>query len=166
MQTVFTIGRRFSKYKYLSVAANSFVVFTFYFIYRYLFGASFPQFAGMPLALIFVILGLIVAKITLWAFGKYAAGVSYQLTQSGLLVRTGSMERLYRWEDFRGAQFRDGSFQNVFPVEFQVGNEPLMLNQHLDGLCRLTYEIFLRIQDHVSLDPQLVQHAKNMLDVY
>ena len=166
MQTTFTIGRRLSKYKYLSVAANSFVVFTFYFIYRYLFGATFPKFTGVPLTLLFVILGLVVAKITLWAFGKYAAAISCQLTQSGLLIRNGSVERLYRWEDFRSAQLQDGSFQNVFPVEFQVGNEALMLNQHLDGLCRLTYEIFLRIQDHVSLDPQLVQHAKNMIDIY
>ncbi len=166
MQSTFTIGRRLSKYKYLSAAVNTFIIFTFYFIYRYLFGASFPQFTGTPLALIFVILGLVVAKITLWAFGKYAAAVSYQLTQSGLLVRNGSVERLYRWEDFRSAQLRDGSFQNVFPVEFQVGNESLMLNQHLDGLCCLTYEIFLRIQDHTSLDPQLVQNAKNMIDVY
>ena len=53
MQNTFKIGRRLSKYKYLGVAVNSSIVFAFYFIYRYLFEASFPNFVGLPLFLIF-----------------------------------------------------------------------------------------------------------------
>ena len=166
MQNTFKIGRRLSKYKYLGVAVNSSIVFAFYFIYRYLFEASFPNFVGLPLFLIFATFSFVVGRVTLWCFNKYTAGVSYQLTQDGLLVKTGKLEKIYHWADFRSVKLRDGSFQNVFPVEFQIGDESVMLNQHLDGLCLLTHEIFLRIQDHVSLDPELVQHAKNMIDVY
>lgn len=166
MKETYIIGARLKKFKYLSIAVNTALIFTFYFIYRFLFAPSFPDLVGTPLALLFLLLTLLTAALTVKAFDRYASSVSYQLTPEGLLEIRAKSTRLYLWQDFSGVSFRDGSFQNVFPVEFQVGQSTLMLNQHLDGLCRLTYEIFLRIQDHVPLPADLVEKTRQMIDVY
>lgn len=162
MKKSYTIGHRFNKWKYAAVIINSFVVFTFYFIYSYLFfGVS-----EVIMALIFVALGVLIAKVTVMLFDKYAFGVVYTVTDKGLSVKTGRIERLYLWEDFKSVSFADGGFQNVFPVEFKVKDEKIMLNQYLDDLCRLTRDIFEHIKTHVDIPPDLIKRAEDMTDVY
>ena len=166
MNKTYRIGRRFRKMQYLSVAINCLIVFGFYFIYRFIFEGIAPRFVGGPLALIYLLLAVVVAKLTLLFSDKYAASVCYTPTRDGLLYTQGKRELLYRWEEFSGAKLEEFRFRGVFPVEFQVNGKPLMLNQNLDGLCELTSEILERIRPYASPDPELVKRAKDMSGVY
>ena len=166
MNKSYRIGRRFRKMQYASVAVNCLIVFAFYFIYRFIFEGLFPQFVSGPMALIFLLLAVAVARLTLRFSDKYAASVCYTPTRDGLLYTRGKRELLYRWEEFSGAKLEEFRFRGVFPVEFQVSGKPMMLNQNLDGLCELTSEIFERIRPYAALAPELVKRAKDMGGVY
>lgn len=166
MDHTFRIGRRFQKIKYLCVIVNLLVTATFYFIYRYLLEASFPDFVNAPLALIFLLIGFAVAKVTLWAAEKYAAGISYRVTEKGLVVVQGRLEQLLPWNRFTAARLQVYQFQGVFPVEFQVEGKTLILNQYIDGLCRLTGLILEQIRDHAEIDPAAERRSQDLLDVY
>lgn len=166
MEKTYRIGRRFRKLQYVSVAVNCLIVFGFYFIYRFIFEGMAPQFVGAPLALLFLLLGVIAARLTLSLSGKYAAGVRCVLTEDGLRVEQGKRKRFYRWEDFSGAKLEEFRFRGVFPVVFQIAGTPVMLNQHLDDLCGLTCEIFERIAPYARLDPELIKRAEDMRGVY
>lgn len=166
MNKTYRIGRRFRKMQYASVAVNCLVVFAFYFIYRFIFEGLFPRFVGAPMALVFLLLGVIVARLTLRFSDRYAAGVRYTLTEEGLAAVQGKKERLYRWEDFSGAKLEEFRFRGVFPVEFQIAGRPVMLNQYIDGVCELTAEIFEQIAPYAQLDPELIKRAEDMRGVY
>ena len=166
MDKTYRIGLRYRKMQYASVVVNCLIVFAFYFVYRFVFEGVFPQFVGAPLALVFLLLAAVVARLTLTFTNRYAAGVAYTLTAEGLRYRSGKRESLYRWADFSGAKLVEYQFRGVFPVEFQVEGKPMMLNQNVDGLCELTCKIFERISDHVRLEPELVKRAADMRGVY
>lgn len=166
MQNTYTIGRRFQKLKYICVAVNCLVVGMFYFIYRFLLEGMFPEFSRLPLALIFCLLMLGAARITIWAADKYARAVTYTVTSDGLFHRVKDRERFYPWSDFSSVRLQGAYFQGVFPVEFQVGTEKLVLNQHIDDLYRLTGDVFRHIEDHVAIDPALIRQADEMEGVY
>lgn len=166
MNETFRIGRRFLKIKYLCVIVNSFVVATFYFIYRYLLETSFPNFVKTPLALIFLAIGILTVKITLWATDKYASGISYHVTAEGLTVTQGHSVQTYSWGSFTNAKLRTYKFQGIFPVEFQVAGKILVLNQYTEELCRLTGLILDHIQDYAEIDPTARQKSQDLLDVY
>ena len=166
MEKTYRIGRRFRKLKYFSAIVNCLIVFGFYFIYRFLFEGIAPQLAGAPLALLFVLLGAVTARLTLSAWDKYAASVRCVLTEDGLRVIQGRTEQLYRWEEFSGAKMQEFRFHGAFPVVFQAAGRSMMLNQHLDDLCGLTCEIFERIAPYAKLDPRLIQRAEDLRGVY
>lgn len=166
MERRYRIGVRFRKIKYLSVAVNCGIVFVFYFIYRYVFEEAFPHFVGAPLALVFLLLALLVARVTLRVADRYASGIEYRATPDGLRTRAGKREQFYAWEDFSSAKLEEFRFRGVFPVEFQIAGKPVMLNQYVDGICELTAEIFERIAPYAQLDPELVKRAEDMRGVY
>lgn len=166
MEKRYRIGRRFRKLKYLSVAVNGSIVFVFYFIYRFVFGEAFPDFVGAPLALVFLLLGVLAARVTVFVADRYASGVEYRVTEAGLYERAGRREELYKWEDFSGAKLQEFQFRGVLPVEFQIAGRPMMLNQYVDGLSELTAEIFARIAPYAPLDPELVKRAEDLRGVY
>ena len=166
MEKRYRIGARFRKIKYFSMAVNVSVVFVFYFIYRYVFSGVFPGFVGAPLALVFLLLAVLVARVTLDVADRYASGVEYRVTEAGLYARAGRKEQTYAWEDFSSAKLQEFQFRGVFPVEFQVRGKPMMLNQYVDGVCELTAEIFEQIAPHTQLDPELVKRAEDMRGVY
>ena len=166
MDKTYRIGVRYRKYKYLSIAVNCAIVFTFYFIYRFLLEEAFPKLVGAPLALLFLLLGVIVARVTAYFADKYAAQFGYRVTPEGLIAETWGRTTLYAWDSFSAAELREFQFRGVFPVEFQVGGKPMMLNQHVDGLCELTGEIFRRIEPHAKVDPALVKRAEDLRGVY
>ncbi|MBR3559958.1 MAG: hypothetical protein IKN81_00250 [Oscillospiraceae bacterium] len=166
MEKTYRIGVRFRKLKYFSVAINCAIVFAFYFIYRYVFSGVFPGFVGAPLALVFLLLGVLVGRVTLIYADKYASGIEYRVTEKGLYERTGKREQTYAWEEFTGAKLQEFQFRGVFPVEFQVRGKPMMLHQSVDGLCELTAEVFKRIAPYAVIDPELVERAEQMRGVY
>lgn len=166
MGNTFKIGRRFQKIKYFAVVMNCLVVCVFYFIYRFLLEEAFPKFVEAPLVMIFIALIFCVGKITIWAADRYAGLITYTITENGLLYRVGTRERLYPWEKFTAVRLRASYLQGMFPVEFQVGNETLMINQYVDGVYRLTGEIFRQIQAYVNVDQTLIKQAKDMEGVY
>ena len=166
MDKSYKIGVRFRKMKYFSVAINCAIVFVFYFIYRYIFSGIFPGFVGAPLALVFLLLGALIARVTVMYADRYAAGFEYRVTEKGLYERRGKREQTYAWADFSGAKLEEYQFRGVFPVEFQVNGRPMMLNQSVDGLCELTAEIFRRIAPYAQLDPELIKRAEDMRGVY
>lgn len=166
MEKTYRVGRRFRKLQYVSVAVNCLIVFGFYFIYRFIFESLSPRLVGAPLALLFVLFGVIAARLTLSVSDKYAAGVRYTPTEEGLRAVQGKKELFYRWEDFSGARLEEFRFRGVFPVVFQIAGKPVMLNQHVDGLCDLTCEIFKRVAPYARLDPELIKRAEDMRGVY
>lgn len=166
MEKTYRMGRRFRKLPYISAVVNCLIVFGFYFIYRFIFEDAAPQFVGAPLALLFAALGAVTARLTLWAWAKYAAGVRCVLTEKGLRVIQGKRELFYRWEEFSGAKMQEFRFHGAFPVAFQIAGKPVMLNQYLDDLCGLTCEIFERIAPYARLDPELIQRAEDLRGVY
>ena len=166
MGKTYRIGRRLRKLKYVSAIVNCLIVFGFYFIYRFVFEDISPQLVGAPLALLFVLLGAVTARLTLSAWDKYAASVHCTVTEKGLRVTQGKREQFYRWEEFSGAKMQEFRFHGAFPVTFQIAGESVMLNQSLDDLCGLTCEIFERIAPYAQLDPELIQRAEDLRGVY
>lgn len=166
MTKVYRIGPRFNKIKYLSVAVNCAIVFMFYFIYRYVFGERLGAAAGWPLALAFLLFGFLVAFLTLRIAGRYAAGISYSVTDRGLIWRMGKKEQIIAWSSFTGAKLRSISFSGVHPVDFTVDGKNMMLNQYIQDLCLLTGQIFDRIEDHVEIDPALRKRTRDLTGVY
>ena len=166
MEKTYRIGRRFRKLKYISAIVNCLIVFGFYFIYRFVFEDTAPQFVGAPLALLFVLLCAVTARLTLNAWDKYAASVRCVPAEDGLHVMQGKREQFYRWEEFSGAKMQEFRFHGAFPVVFQVAGNSMMLNQQLDDLCGLTCEIFERIAPYARLDPELVKRAEDLRGVY
>lgn len=166
MGKTYRVGRRFRKLQYVSAVVNCLIVFGFYFIYRFIFEDIAPQLAGAPLALLFVLLGVVTARLTLSAWNKYAASVRCVLTEDGLRVTQGKREQFYRWEEFSGAKMQEFRFHGAFPVVFQVAGNSIMLNQQLDDLCGLTREIFERIAPYARLDPELIKRAEDLRGVY
>lgn len=166
MDRTFLIGKRFLKLKYLCVIVNAFVVAAFYFIYRYLLEDAFPDLVNAPLAVVFLAVGAVVVKITLWVAEKYASGISYRVTEDGLIVVRGRLEELLPWDSFTAAKLQSYQFQGVFPVEFHLGKRHLILDQYIDELCRLTGLILDRIRDHAEIDPAVEQRVKDLMDIY
>ncbi|MCR5826185.1 MAG: hypothetical protein K6G54_06445 [Oscillospiraceae bacterium] len=166
MKNTYRVGRRFRRLQYASVVVNSLIVFTFYFIYHYLFGEAFPQAVGAPMALGFLLLGILIARLTLRISDRYARGISYTVTDEGLLCRQLGRETLLRWASFSGAQRQEFRFRGVFPVEFQVDGKPMMLNQSIDDLCGLTAAIFTHIAPYAQLDPELIALTESLRGVY
>jgi len=166
MHKTYTIGRRYRKLQYASAAVNCVIVFGFYFIYRFIFAEVAPGLVGAPLALLFLLLAAVVARLTLAFTDRYAKSVRYTVTAEGLLHRQGKRERLYRWADFTGATLEEYRFRGVFPVEFALGAKTLTLNQNLDGLCELTAEVLERIRPYAQPDAALVKRAQDMRGVY
>lgn len=166
MNHTFRIGQRFLKIKYLCVIVNIFVVVVFYFIYRYLLEEIFQDFVDAPLVIIFLIIGLAVAKLTLWIANKYASSIAYQVTEEGLVVIQGRLEQLLPWSSFTAARLRPYHFQGIIPVEFQFGKKVLILNQYTDELCRLTGLILDHIRDYAEIDPVAEQRSQDLLGIY
>lgn len=166
MGKTYRIGARFRKLKYFSATVNCLVVLCFYFIYRFVLGGLFPNLPEAALAAVFLLLGALVAKATLAVAERYAAGVGYRVTEEGLVVLRGGRESLLKWRDFSGARLLEFQFQGVFPVQFRVAGETLLLNQYLDGLCELTSEVLTRIAPYAEIEPELMERAKQMKGVY
>ncbi len=166
MDNTFRIGKRFLKIKFLCVIVNVLVVAVFYFIYRYLLEESFQAFVNAPLAIIFLAIGMATAKVTAWVADKYAAGILYRVTGEGLVTVQGKREQLFPWNGFTAARLRPYQLRGVFPVEFQLGEKVLVLNQYTDGLCRLTGLILNHIRDHAEIDPAVERQSRDLLDVY
>ena len=97
---------------------------------------------------------------------KYAARFGYRVTPEGLVTENGKKTILYAWDSFSAAELREYQFRGVFPVEFTVNGKPMMLNQHVDGLCELTCEIFKQIAPYAEVDPALIKRAEDMRGVY
>ena len=166
MKKEYVIGGRFKKLKALSVVLNSAIVFMFYFIYRYVFAGRLGILEGAPLAMIFLALGVVIAVISMRIADRYAASVSYRITDDGLVYRLGKREKLFRWKDFSAAKLREFGFSGVHPVEFTVEGRLMMLNQYVDDLCGLTANILDRIEDHVQIDPELRKRTSDLRGVY
>lgn len=166
MNNTFRIGSRFQKIKYLCAVANSLVVFVFYFIYRWLLQDMFPTLVDLPLALLFLFIGLVIVRVTLWAADRYANSIVYHVTDAGLMVVRNGMEKMIPWSDFCGVRLCSAAFSGPFPVEFRVGKEVMVLNQYVDGLYALTEQIFQHIRDYVTISPELEKRAKDMRGVY
>jgi len=165
MKLEFTAGRRFQALRTLSAALNCAVVCAFFFLYRFLLrGMSLPV-SDAALALIFAGIGALVVRLTLKAADRCAAGIYYRVGPEGLTAGRGARERFYSWERFTGASLQSRAFYglgSVFPVAFRLGEESLELNQYVSDIYRLTYEILIRIEDRVSVPPELKKQAEAM----
>lgn len=165
MNHEFTVGRRFAFIRTVSLIANTVVVVTFFFIYRFLFQSYLSEQGEVVLLLVFLAVGFAVAKATLWVAGRYAASVYYKVAKKGLTVGRGPKARFYPWESFTGARLRnDGAFHfgTVLPVSFQAGGEEWMLNQYVGDIYQLAYEIVSRIENHVSVPENLKKQLESL----
>lgn len=152
------MGNRFKALTVLSVILNSAVVCVFYLIYRYLLAPSHPEFAKVPLLLIFLGIAALVAKATLYVSGRYAGMVCCRVGDRELIVGTGRSEHRYLWEKFSSVQMDfSGKYRlgTIVPISFRVGQKFLTLNQYVGDIYRLTDEILKHIEPYVSVDPEL-----------
>ena len=158
MKHVYTAGRRLSVVKTLSAVVNGAVVFVFYFIYRFLFAESAPQFVGWPLALTFVIFGVLVVLVTLKLWERYGDAIQYKVTADALLVGKGEKTKKYPWSKFSRIEMRNDTafhFEAVFPAIFHMKEETLVINHYVGDSYGLAGEIVEHIQDHVTIPPEL-----------
>ena len=165
MDQIFTVGNRFKALTVLSVILNTAVVCVFYLIYRYLLGPSHPEFAKVPLLLIFLVIAALVNKVTLYVFARYAGMICYRVGDRELIVGSGQSEHRYPWEKFSSVQMDSaGKYRlgTVVPVSFRVGNKALTLNQYVGDIYRLIDEILKHIEPYVSVDPELKKHVEAM----
>ncbi|MBE6910682.1 MAG: hypothetical protein E7474_14090 [Ruminococcaceae bacterium] len=166
MNKTYRVGKRFRRLEYFSVTINCLIVFVFFFIYRFLLSGVFPGLSDTVLAAVFLLLGAVVAKLTMKFAERYAAGIGYRVTDEGLTIISGARERQLAWKDFTAARLVEFQFRGVFPVQFQTAGETLTLNQYLDGLCELTGIVLERIAPYAELEPGLMEQAKKMNGVY
>jgi len=162
MNKVFLVGNRFAKMRNLSVVANCLVVFVFYFIYRYLLETSYPNFVGVPLVLIFLLICAGIVKLTLVITGKMRDNICYELTADSLVIGKGKTERRYKWTAFKSAELDDTKLRDILPAYFMVGEERLTLNQYVDEIYELAYQMIRRIESHATIDPELRKRADCM----
>jgi len=162
MNKVFLAGNRFAKMRNLSVVANCLVVFVFYFIYRYLLETSFPNFVGTPLLVVFLLVCAGIVKLTLVITGKIRDNIRYELTADALVIGKGKTERRYKWSAFQSAHLDETRLRDILPVYFMVGEERLTLNQYVDNIYELAYQMIRRVESHATIDPELRKRADCM----
>lgn len=161
MKHVFVAGRRFDKMKNLCVLANSVVVFCFYFIYDYLLQSVYPALLGAPLVAIFLLIEALVVYVTVFVAGKIKARIRYEIKPEYLLVSVGKSERKYPWANFTEAKFNPYRMRDVFAVSFVVGGMELPLNQYVDNIYELVYQI-LQHTDMKTIDPEVTRRANDL----
>lgn len=165
MQTEFYVGRRFKVVRGLAVAANSFIIFGFYFIYRYLLEDIYPDFVKLPLAAIFLAIGFLVVKFTLWAANRYSSGVCYRVTNDCLIYGRGKTEQRFYWKDFTGADLNAvGSYRfgTVLPIRFFLGEKVFEPNQYIADIYLLAEQIVQHITPYANLTPELCRQLHAM----
>lgn len=166
MNRKFKPGKRLMKMKNLAIIACLLIVFVFYFIYRYLFQASFPQFVGLPMAILFVLFGVLVYKAVTWFYNKYAEGTYYIVTDDALVVGMGKTEKKYSWNKFKKARLNMNALRSVCPVVFQIGEEELKVNQYVEDIYELVSRILQRIEPYAEIEEELKQRTQAMKGIY
>ncbi|MBR4578086.1 MAG: hypothetical protein IKO22_00585 [Oscillospiraceae bacterium] len=165
MKHVYTAGRRLSVVKTLSTVVNCAVVFVFYFIYRFLFAESAPNFVGWPLAAVFVAFAILVVFLTLKLWERYGDAIQYKVTADALLVGKGEKTKKYPWNRFAWIEMRSDTafhFEAVFPAIFHMKEETLVINHYVGDSYGLAGEIVEHIQDQVTIPPELRRQISAM----
>ena len=166
MNRKFKPGKRLMKMKNLAIVACLIVVFVFYFIYRYLFEATFPQFVGLPMVILFILFGALVYKGVTYFYKKYADGTYYIVTDDALVVGVGKSEKKYAWNRFKKAGLSLNAVRAVCPVVFQIGDEELKLNQYVEDIYELVGRILSRIEPYAEIEEELKQRTQTMKGIY
>lgn len=165
MKTQFTVGKRFGFVRTLAVLVNAFIVFGFYFIYRYLFEEMAPTFVNLPMALIFLAVGFAVVKFTFSLADRYATATGYIVSEDCLIFGLGKRQIRYYWKDFTGADLNSVGtykFGTVLPIRFHMGEKVLELNQYIGDIYLLASMILDRITPYATFDPELKDQIKSM----
>ena len=152
--------------KNFTVLACWVVIFVFYFIYDYLFRNIFPQLMGLPLAILFILFGLVVYKAVTYVYNKYAEGTYYVVTEEALVAGHGKQEVKYPWKKFQKATLNQNSLRGVCPVAFQVGSEELKLNQYVEDIYELVDRILKHIAPYAQIDEALKTRTETMKGIY
>lgn len=158
MKKVFVAGRRFDKMKNVCVLANSAVVFSFYFIYRYLFEPSYPDFVGAPLVAIFLLIEAVIIVLTNKVGAKIKAKIRYEIKPEYLEMSTGKTVQRFPWANFTEAKFNPYRMRDVFAVSFIVGGQELVINQYVEDIYGLVHQI-LKHTDMKKIDPEVINRA-------
>ena len=166
MNRKFQPGKRLMRMKNFTILACWVVVFVFYFIYDYLFRDMFPQLMGLPLAILFILFGLVVYKAVNFVYNKYAEGTYYIITNDALVVGHGKREVKYSSKQFQKATINQNSLHGVCPVVFHVGKEELRLNQYVEDIYELVDRILKRIEPYAQIDQELKARTDAMKGVY
>lgn len=161
MKRVFLAGRRFDKMKNLCILANSVVVFSFYFIYRYLLETLYPATVGAPLIAIFILIEVVVVYLTNFFAQKLKVRIRYEIKPEYLQVSIGKTERKYPWANFTEAKFNPYRMRDIFAVTFVVAGTELPLNQYVDNIYELVYQI-LEHTDMKKIDPEVINRARDL----
>ena len=166
MQQVFRLGKRYQKSKLLCQVLVEILVLCFYFIYRALLMEQFPDFVGLPLAMIFVGVGALffwlISRIYNWIGQK----IYYEITDDALIAVSGNRRNVYRWKDFKSAGLARWDTMSPLAVEFQVAGKKVTLNQYTDGIFDLVESILPRIQSHAEISSALRSRIETMKDLY
>ena len=160
-KTVFVAGNRFNKMRNVCILANCAVVFVFYFIYRYLMLDSMPNFANGPLLVIFIVLGVVIAKVTQIVGDKIKAAIRYEIAPEYLIVSSGKGQMRFPWKNFTEVGYDKFKMREICPVYFTIAGEKLTLNQYVDDIYDLVYQIVEKVPQ-AEVDPEVMRLVKAM----
>lgn len=151
---VFVPGKRYTAVLCFSVFINEFAVFVFYFIYRYLFSSVISE---VPLAIIFLLIGLGLGWLTVHFGNKLRRTIRYEVTERTLIVHQWRLERMISWEDFTAANTKSINFFDTYPVYFEVKGERFEISQYVDHVVDLGYEIISRMPASADISDSVRQ---------
>lgn len=160
-KTVFIAGRRFDRMRNACIFANCVVVFVFYFVYRYLMQDAMPNFVDGPLLIIFIVLGVVIAKVTQIFGDKLKAAIRYEITSEYLIVSSGKGQMRFPWKNFTEIGYDKFKMRSICPVYFIIAGEKLTLNQYVEDIFELIDQI-IKKTPQAEVDPKITQMVKAM----
>ena len=156
------MGPRFFKYRNLCGILVFAVVFTFYFIYDYVFSGVFSWWNRGVMALVFILIGGIFLALVWTGARLIHQNVSYSLTQDALVCTSWKRSTRYPFQDFRRAGMGAVSFSAPVPAVFELEDgRKLRLNQYIGELPELTMGLLAGIAPYAQIDDQLKEYVNS-----
>ena len=154
---IYKAGKKFDFMLHLSFILNECAVLVFYFIYRRVYNST-----GIFLMSIFLILAVLVGKLTFYFGYKLKNLMCYEITNDALIYSKGQSAKKFLWSSFQEADVKNFNAFDYYPVFFIVDGQKLELNQYIENLPDLGREILKHIQPHAKIS----ERFKNLTQVF
>ena len=151
----YRMGKRLMVFRNIFVLMASALLFCFYFIYDYLFGAAYPWIKGAPLVAIFLLLEAAVIALGRWWCQRLTDKTLYTVTDEALEIQLGDSHRTLKWKDFQKAYYGTVDFAGSCPVTYQVKGERFQPSPYLGDVWKMNMEIVEHIEPYAEIEEGL-----------